>query len=288
VRTKELDGSDLDITPSPRVDRAHKAVDQKSPMIPSFLWDALPSRIRRSLASSAVRSLERTRDFAVHDWLSISSLNRSLAQLASAGWHARHVIDVGAHEGDWTLSLLSAFPGAHCLMVEALPHKREHLARICRLHRNCRMAIVLLGSEEQPSVMFNVAETGSSLLPDAGDSTSEQLALAMTTLDTLVNEQAYPSVDLLKIDVQGAELLVLQGATHTLSTTEIVLLELSLQQLYATAPLAAEVIAFMDRSGFKLYDVCSLIRRPRDHALAQIDAMFVRHDSPLGQHISWT
>jgi len=32
VRTKELDGSDLDITPSPRVDRAHKAVDQKSPL----------------------------------------------------------------------------------------------------------------------------------------------------------------------------------------------------------------------------------------------------------------
>jgi len=33
VRTKELDGSDLDITPSPRVDRAHKAVDQKSQLI---------------------------------------------------------------------------------------------------------------------------------------------------------------------------------------------------------------------------------------------------------------
>ena len=39
----------------------------------------------------------------------------------------------------------------------------------------------------------------------------------------------------------------------------------------------------LDDRGFRLFDIASLMRRPVDDALWQIDAVFVRHGSQLGR-----
>lgn len=57
-------------------------------------------------------------------------------------------------------------------------------------------------------------------------------------------------VDFLKLDVQGAELMVLRHATATLADVAVVQCEVEFVQIYAGQPLMADVDAFMRSQGF--------------------------------------
>ena len=59
--------------------------------------------------------------------------------------------------------------------------------------------------------------------------------------------------DLLKVDVQGAEILVFQGALACLKTALIVDVEVDFIPLYKNQPLFADVDAFLRVHGFSLH-----------------------------------
>ncbi len=58
-------------------------------------------------------------------------------------------------------------------------------------------------------------------------------------------------------------------------------MEVSLIELYKGNPLLHEVIAFMHERGFLCYDIPTLMRRPKDRTLWQVDMIFVKASSPL-------
>lgn len=73
------------------------------------------------------------------------------------------------------------------------------------------------------------------------------------------------SCDFLKVDVQGAELDVLKGATRTLGKTAVVELEVEFVPLYKDQPLFAEIDIFMRANGFllhKFHEVAGRAMRP--------------------------
>ena len=86
---------------------------------------------------------------------------------------------------------------------------------------------------------------------------------------------------LCKIDVQGAELMVLAGMTGRLADIDALVVETS---TIATVKGGAEVEAVVRFLGFVLADIIGLRRRPLDKATAQLDLLFVpkeaapRHD----------
>lgn len=58
------------------------------------------------------------------------------------------------------------------------------------------------------------------------------------TLDTLLERELFPPPKLIKIDVQGAEEEVLNGSSKTLLQAQVVILELSIVNSYASGLLA--------------------------------------------------
>lgn len=62
-------------------------------------------------------------------------------------------------------------------------------------------------------------------------------------------------VDFLKLDVQGAELLVLQGAERALGRTAVVHCEVEFSPIYLGQPLYPEVQSFLGSRGFALIDL---------------------------------
>lgn len=82
------------------------------------------------------------------------------------------------------------------------------------------------------------------------------IELDTTTLDTLLANQTIGLIDFLQIDVQGADLQVLQGALNLLEQSVLAIqIEVEFSPLYVNQPLFGEVDQFLRGLGFALFDL---------------------------------
>ena len=90
--------------------------------------------------------------------------------------------------------------------------------------------------------------------PDAAHLFTDQHVVIKKTakLDTIVDLNNFPLPDLIKMDVQGAELDILKGAAKTLRNCKDLILELQNEEYNTGAPLKEEVIDYLYKIGFKL------------------------------------
>lgn len=72
------------------------------------------------------------------------------------------------------------------------------------------------------------------------------------TLDTIRTNQSWPMPDLIKMDVQGAELDTLKGATECLKTCSDLILECQHAEYNTGAPKVNEIISYLSTQGFRL------------------------------------
>jgi len=82
------------------------------------------------------------------------------------------------------------------------------------------------------------------------------------------------------LDVQGAELDVLTGGSHTLNLAEVVQLEVALMNYNEGAPDLNAVVNFMTAHDFSFFEICGLVK-PNPKYLSQIDILFVHKSSTL-------
>lgn len=131
------------------------------------------------------------------------------------------VLDIGANVGDWTLAMaLRVGPGGRVLAFEPVPYLAETIAKTSRINRQDQVEVHNLAlSDADGTAEFSVEHGnsgGSRLGRMEGD-------FAMTTvptrrLDSLLAERpGITRIDFIKIDVEGHELEVLQGAHATLA-----------------------------------------------------------------------
>jgi FkbM family methyltransferase len=186
------------------------------------------------------------------------------------------ILDIGANVGDWAREASKIFT-APIHMVEAQPELEPQLKAT-----GFPYSITLLGPETKSAVPFHLSGTGSSVLEELTTFEKGQVELPMARLDDLHVD--LPSPLLMKLDVQGFELEILEGAPEMLKRTEVILSEVSLLPYNKGAPLMHEVVAYLAEREFLPFDICGEWRRSSDQALAQTDIIFVRKDSQLRAH----
>jgi len=98
----------------------------------------------------------------------------------------------------------------------------------------------------------------------------------MHRLDDALPEGIESSTIFLKLDVQGFEPQVLSGASHTLSRTSAVQLEMSLIPLYEGELLLSQMCSAMSAKGFELWDIEPSFRDTATGRLLQVDGIFTR------------
>jgi FkbM family methyltransferase len=87
------------------------------------------------------------------------------------------------------------------------------------------------------------------------------LEIKTTTLDHFCEEECINEIDFLQIDVQGADLDVLQGSLKTLNcSTLAVQIEVEFSPLYNNQPLFADVDTFLRKYDFSLFDIAPSYR----------------------------
>lgn len=197
------------------------------------------------------------------------------------------VIDVGANSGQFASTLRFCGFQGDILSFEPLPDAYRKLERVSsadsrwRIHDRCAVG------DTTGSAVINVAgnSVSSSLLPmtEAHSSAASEsryvdtLAVPVIRLDEVAEDYALGSSRcLLKIDAQGFEWQVLDGARITLGSCQAVICELSLVHLYEGQRLWLDVIERFSQSGFVLW---ALQRGFVDKATGrslQMDGIFVR------------
>ncbi len=140
------------------------------------------------------------------------------------------VLDVGAHVGQYTL-LASGLVGPAGRVIAFEPH--PVLGRVLRRNisragcRNVTVLPVALGRAAGPgTLVLHPPDNfgGSSLRPDDANADHARATIEVTTLDEALDRLGGPSVDLAKIDVEGAELDVIEGARGTLTANPDIVL----------------------------------------------------------------
>ena len=199
-------------------------------------------------------------------------------RLAASGYAPASIIDVGAHDGNWTRLARKIFPDASILMIEPLSSKAESLNALANSYERTRFVDALLGAEAGRTVTFYEAGTGSSVHREQSNVEFNEISLQTSRLDDVAVQLDGPIF--LKLDVQGAELEVLDGGSKTLDRSDLVQLEVALLPYNEGAATFLEVIEYLDRRGFVPFDIAGMIR-PTGTELVQVDMLFVPARSPL-------
>jgi len=108
----------------------------------------------------------------------------------------------------------------------------------------------------------------------------EQIALPCTTIDEVTKNMGM-QFEVIKLDIQGAELNALIGAENSLSNVLAIEVEVEFHELYRKQPLFDDVFSFLKSRGFDLIDLIFLYRwsARKNTGLGQLvfsDALFMR------------
>jgi FkbM family methyltransferase len=192
------------------------------------------------------------------------------------------IIDVGANRGQFTLACRLAQSNVPIVAFEPIPDEAEIFRKIHGQIPKIEAIECAIGNCEGTATLhLSRSADSSSLLPisklqsEVFRNTEEIDTLTVTVrrLDDFSSNWSGRTSQLLKLDVQGFELKVLQGAVDTLRSCLYVYAECSEVALYEGQPLRTEVVAFLTKHGFSemgQFNPCCL-----NGQLIQADYLFV-------------
>jgi FkbM family methyltransferase len=218
-----------------------------------------------------------------------TNIAESYSLLNKLGFRPRTVIDVGVAKG--TMELYTAFPDSFFLLIEPLKEFESDLKSILKKYKG---SYVLAAAGSSSGIAtFNVHKDhldGSSLYKETMGTVADgyEITIPTISIDEIMNKKELTGSCLIKIDAQGAELDVLDGAQKTLLETEVVALEVSMFEFMKGAPQLFDVVLYMKNHGFVAYDIIHGWNRPLDNALGQIDIVFVKENGRFRQNHSYS
>jgi FkbM family methyltransferase len=178
---------------------------------------------------------------------------------AAAGAHV--IFDVGANIGFYSLSWAAGLaPGGTIHAFEPVPVTFDRLRRNVELNDLGDKVLALnfaLGSEKSTVTIYLPAFSGSSAssLKDLHpEEESVQVEAAVETLDEYFSASGLDRLDFMKIDVEGAELLVLRGGRKTLMQHKpLLFMELLRKWAKPFGYHPNDVIALLGEDGYRCY-----------------------------------
>lgn len=135
--------------------------------------------------------------------------------------------DIGSEVLHWTRTAKSIWPNCEIILFDAFQPNEI-------LYGNYKYNIQLLSDIDNKEIKFyqnDLYPAGNSYYREIGSTNNvfpEDIYIIKKsrTLDSLVKEKNYPLPDLIKIDVQGAELDVIKGSLEVLKHTKMIIVEM--------------------------------------------------------------
>jgi FkbM family methyltransferase len=190
---------------------------------------------------------------------------------------AKTIFDVGANVGQSAKTYRRLYPLAQIWSFEPFPATYETLRRSVSDDKFHPVPLALSDRTSTTELNIGAVSITNSLLRRQSD-TGKTIEVQTDTIDHFCGERGIDSIDILKVDVEGAEERVFQGANEMFSRGAIrsVFVEVYFRPVYERMPLFWELDAHLNRFGFGLCGLYSL-NSARDGFLSFGNALYLRH-----------
>jgi len=215
-------------------------------------------------------------------------MDAAIAHLAAKKFNPKVVFDLGAAKGYWTERFAWHWPEAEVFMIDPLEESEPYLKTLCAKDSRFHYLRTAVG-KESGTLTMNITKDfdGSSLLPFPAPDPKRQRQIQVQRIDDLLAEGKLKAPDLVKLDVQGFELNVMDGGQRMFETAEVFIIEVSVFRFMENCPRVDEVVRYMADRKFIFFDIAGMLRRPFENDMGQMDIVFVSEKSPLVGSNRW-
>jgi FkbM family methyltransferase len=188
-------------------------------------------------------------------------------------------LDVGANTGQFVTEWRKIFPNCEVTSIEPNPHCEKGLRKLGVNYLQCAVSDKI-GELELIVPKFKLNSKGGSFYKEinfnsVSDDQILKITVPVTTLDTLFSTKKF---DVIKIDVQGAELDVINGGVTTLINFSSIIIEVSLIPYNEGAPLADVIVRRMEDFNFFIQDIVGMHTNKSGNTI-QLDLLFSKIDT---------
>jgi FkbM family methyltransferase len=163
-------------------------------------------------------------------------------------------LDIGANIGVYTLLAASKIKQANIYSIEALPKNYARLEQNIKLNNFEEIKSFLLAvSNRTGKIELNLAE-GDSMPYITSKASEKTISVNTQTLDSLLINRNINNFTLAKIDIEGAEILALEGAVSLLKQQRprVWIMEIN-NTINNFGHSKQTIVDFLDKYGYKLY-----------------------------------
>lgn len=193
------------------------------------------------------------------------------------------VVDIGVNHGQFLHLAARLWPDAKIVGVEPNAALAAKAAHLYRADGRIRIESCAVGAEDGDIELFVTANDQNSSIhaPSAafhddrtGDGVERTDKVALRRLDGLLAGETGPM--LIKIDVQGAELEVLEGAGDRLSDVAALIVESPFEVAYEGAAGFDEIYRFLTARGFAYEGALGQLNSKKTGRVRQEDSIYIR------------
>ncbi|APX00101.1 hypothetical protein CHINAEXTREME_14335 [Halobiforma lacisalsi AJ5] len=170
------------------------------------------------------------------------------------------VYDVGANVGTYTCFIASKLGPGQIVAFEPEPQNVDRLRENIKLNNTDANVIDIALSDSDGTIDLSLSgnEAGEGEHMIATDQETETIEVKMARGDTIIDRHGLPNPTVMKIDVEGAEMLVLRGLSETFRNhVRLAYIEVHPEKLPKFGDSASEVHVFLEESGFDVTKISS-------------------------------
>jgi FkbM family methyltransferase len=203
--------------------------------------------------------------------------------LKRLGFNPRTIVDVGVAYGTPYLesrTLYEAFPDSYFILIEPLKEFEPYLQDILKKYKGTYFLTALGARDEhgliniEPRYLERSSFYRRGALELSGESLSKR-KISLTTLDGLLERQNFYPPFGLKMDTEGFEFQVIEGASRFLEKTEFVITEVPVANRFEGGYSFADFILLMNERGFSVCDILDIGRADNSEVIF-MDLVFRR------------
>jgi len=208
--------------------------------------------------------------------------------LKQKGYYPDTILDIGAHQGFWTIGMKQIYNNSKYYLFEANDYNelnKFNNDNNVKVYNN-----IVLNDKIEEIDWYCIKGTGDSMFKEKTKHYINCDSIKRETIDLnthiLKNNLFQESKNILiKIDCQGAEISILKGASSILEKTDFILLEIPLFGQYNDGiPNFLEHIQYMNSIGFITYDIVEI--HYINNFNMQLDVVFINKNHEFNKTVN--